>query len=104
MHAHQADTHDTDAVETTNIPEIRIEQDISNENNLPNRNSLRSEISDTDYNASAESNESSRRSSVDVPHYQLNPQNINRNHGNSNEIDFIDSNSEVRTLVLEFRV
>ncbi|XP_018573414.1 E3 ubiquitin-protein ligase Nedd-4 isoform X2 [Anoplophora glabripennis] len=90
----QADTRDTDAVETTNIPEIRIEQDITNDNNLPNRNSLRSDISDTDYNASAESNESSRRSSVDVPHYQLNPQNINRNRGGSSEVDFIDSNSE----------
>lgn len=28
-------------------------------------------ISDTDYNASAESNNSSRRSSVDVPHFEL---------------------------------
>lgn len=28
-------------------------------------------ISDTDYNASAESNNSSRRSSIDVPHFEL---------------------------------
>ncbi|KAJ8925495.1 hypothetical protein NQ315_009333 [Exocentrus adspersus] len=90
----QAVTHDTDAVETTNIPEIRIEQDTNDETNVTNRNSLRSELSDTDYNASAESNESSRRSSVDVPHYQLNSINVNRNHEDRNENDIIDSNSE----------
>ncbi|KAJ8928932.1 hypothetical protein NQ314_018431 [Rhamnusium bicolor] len=89
----QADTHDTDHAETTNTPDFQI-QDYHNEHNVTNRSRLMSEISDTDYNASAESNESSPRSSVDVPQYQLNLQYVNRNQ-QDNDCDIINSNSEV---------
>ncbi|KAJ8941922.1 hypothetical protein NQ318_013255 [Aromia moschata] len=64
----------------------------ADETNLINRDSLRSETSETDYNGSAESNSSSRRSSVDVPRYQLRLRDVNR-EGND-ERDGVSRNSE----------
>nr|CAI5867826.1 unnamed protein product [Callosobruchus analis] len=65
--------------EQTTIPEIREPSEVDaadsgvEMNNILNRHSLRSEadLSEAGYNGSAESNASSRRSSCDVPVYQL---------------------------------
>ncbi|CAH1107655.1 unnamed protein product [Psylliodes chrysocephalus] len=66
------------------VPEIIIERQRDDENDnliednrenaislTENRNSVTSDLCDTDYNASVESNDSSRRSSIDMPQYQL---------------------------------
>lgn len=55
--------------ELTTVPEIRIEEAAASP--LTNRSSILSEVSDTDYHGSEESNGSSRRSSIDIPRYQL---------------------------------
>lgn len=59
--------------EEINVPEIYVEQ-IPDEQNVAQttNTAVRSDISDTEYNASAESNASSRRSSIDLPIYKLN--------------------------------
>ncbi|CAG9862580.1 unnamed protein product [Phyllotreta striolata] len=85
---------------TAIVPAILIERECDNEETKPleenresvlsfveNRNSVTSDLCDTDYNASAESNESSRRSSVDMPQYQITFQNGNRYNGGENESD-----------------
>lgn len=76
------------AVESLEAPQVQVEieevvdndevdnniEEENQENRLevdPHSQHRISIISDTDYNASAESNSSSRRSSVDVPHFEL---------------------------------
>lgn len=58
-------------------------------------NELRSDLSDTEYNASAESNASSRRSSVDLPLYRLT---LHNNNGETTRNDS-EHESEVGMLV-----
>lgn len=53
-------------------------------------------ISDTDYNASAESNNSSRRSSIDVPQFEFDSVSANRDRRRRNDCD--DCRSEVGRL------
>lgn len=60
-----------------NDTEQEIRQDVDRGNRI-------SIISDTDYNASAESNNSSRTSSIDVPHFQLSLLRQNGNHRSCN--------------------
>lgn len=92
------------AVERLEIPqiEVQIEQvdvldaDNNREVNLQDEDTHHriSIISDTDYNASAESNNSSRRSSVDVPQFELCS---HRNHRRTDNCDG-DDRSEVGRL------
>lgn len=69
------------ATETLEIPQIEVQiegdnADVVNDVENTEEDALHAHhrisiISDTDYNASAESNNSSRRSSMDVPHFEL---------------------------------
>ncbi|XP_074037409.1 E3 ubiquitin-protein ligase Nedd4 isoform X1 [Leptinotarsa decemlineata] len=93
---HQDGDKDVSQPTTDNIPDIVIERDLNDERNHENRISLRSDICDTDYNGSAESNESSRRSSVDIPRFQLCQMNFGRRsteNGLSESDDQLDSMS-----------
>lgn len=92
------------AVETLEIPQIEVQieqihardEDNNTERNLQDEDTHHriSIISDTDYNASAESNNSSRRSSVDVPQFELCS---HRNHRRTENCDGEDR-SEVGRL------
>lgn len=93
------------AVESLEIPQIEVqieqidardadnnrEENVQDPGDAHHRISL---ISDTDYNASAESNTSSRRSSVDVPQFELCS---HRNHRRTDNCDG-DDRSEVGRL------
>lgn len=105
MHDHQAVNAD---VASAIVPEIIIERQRDDENDnliednrenaislTENRNSVTSDLCDTDYNASVESNDSSRRSSIDMPQYQLT---FESGGGGRNEDDV--DNNEVGTLEL----
>lgn len=91
------------AVETLTTPHIEVQiEDIENEGIENNTVQEVTEpalglLSDTEYNGSAESNNSSRRSSVDVPHFELCSLNLNRNHRRANNYDD-DRHSEVGRL------
>lgn len=95
---------DSISVEDLETPEVqvRIEEVDTNDDSNNTEQEFRqvedtghriSVISDTEYNASAESNNSSRRSSVDVPHFELCAPNLNRDHHRTNNCE--DGQSEV---------
>lgn len=101
------------ATDINNVPEIRIvesdEVDETLATKLNNRLSIRSTASennnDSEYNASAESNESSRRSSFDYPQFELRGRAVfgarveQQRQGNDDEFEIIDTDSEVGTRV-----
>ena len=114
MHAGQAVSPNSDGAaagsdvgsELNNLPEIRVsnEVDESIATELNNRLSIRSaeNNNDSEYNASAESNESSRRSSFDYPQFELRGRSIfgsrvERRPDDDTEI--ADTDSEVGTRV-----
>lgn len=81
---------EVDPDEVDNNAEQEVRQDIGTANRI-------SIISDTDYNASAESNNSSRRSSIDVPHFELCSRNLVREHRRADNREH-DGQSEVGRL------
>ncbi|XP_008195852.1 E3 ubiquitin-protein ligase Nedd-4 isoform X3 [Tribolium castaneum] len=91
-------------LDLNNLPEIRVESDDVDDTlatKLNNRLSVRSteNNNDSEYNASAESNESSRRSSFDYPQFELRGRSVfgarvERRADDDDDFEIVDTDSE----------